>query len=467
MRLALSFVVAALLTPTCYAQDGIRAGAFAINVNPTKYPISVNGGMADRLVASANDPLHARCLALDDGANKLVLVVVDSCMLPRELIDAAKAKVKAKLGIPPECIVVSATHTHSAPTSTGVFQSEPDLAYVAFLADKIAEGIERAVARLEPAKVGWAVGRDPTQLFNRRWKTKPGSALLKDPFDKGTDQVRMNPGYQHADLIGNGPVDPGITVLAAQSRTGRPIALFATYGLHYVGGNPNLSADYFGAFAERVGEMIGAPKDFVAAMANGTSGDVNNVDFAAAPPMKRQPGEQIRIVSESVARAVFEAYRKITYRADVPLASAQREIELAVRKPDAKELARARAILEEQKGKKSLVGVAAIYARETVLLADYPDKVKLNLQGHRIGDLGLATIPCEVFTAIGLEIKKKSPIKTTFTIELANGYNGYLPTPEEHRLGGYETWRARSSYLEENASVVIVKTAIELLDRVK
>ena len=56
-----------------------------------------------------------------------------------------------------------------------------------------------------------------------------------------------------------------------------------------------------------------------------------------------------------------------------------------------------------------------------------------------------------MFVEIGLEIKKKSPLKPTFTIELANGYNGYLPTPEQHELGGYETWRARSSYLEVDA----------------
>ena len=62
-----------------------------------------------------------------------------------------------------------------------------------------------------------------------------------------------------------------------------------------------------------------------------------------------------------------------------------------------------------------------------------------------------SAIPCEVFVEIGLEIKAKSPLKPTFTIELANGYNGYLPTPEQHALGGYETWRARSSYLEVDA----------------
>src|SRR5205814_10658220 len=107
-----------------------------------------------------------------------------------------------------------------------------------------------------------------------------------------------------------------------------------------------------------------------------------------------------------------------------------------------------------------------LQARETVLRAHLPDKVRLKIQVRRIGDLGIAAIPCEVFTEIGLEIKKKSPLARTFTVSLANGYNGYLPTPAQHALGGYETWRARSSYLEVKASDTITPTVLELLGQV-
>jgi len=89
--------------------------------------------------------------------------------------------------------------------------------------------------------------------------------------------------------------------------------------------------------------------------------------------------------------------------------------------------------------------------------------VKLKVQVIRVGELGIVGIPCEVFTEIGLEIKKKSPLKRAFTVSLANGYNGYLPTPAQHALGGYETWRARSSYLDEKASEPITAAALALL----
>ena len=91
-RMLAAFVFLGLVATSFAAEPEpvFRAGAFAIDVTPKKFPISVNGGMSDREVKSANDPLHARCLVLDDGKTKLAIVVVDSCMLPRELIDDAK-----------------------------------------------------------------------------------------------------------------------------------------------------------------------------------------------------------------------------------------------------------------------------------------------------------------------------------------------------------------------------------------
>ncbi|MDB6031231.1 MAG: Neutral/alkaline non-lysosomal ceramidase, partial [Verrucomicrobiales bacterium] len=89
------------------------------------------------------------------------------------------------------------------------------------------------------------------------------------------------------------------------------------------------------------------------------------------------------------------------------------------------------------------------------------------LQAVRIGDLAIAAVPCEVFVEIGLNLKRSSPIKPAFTISLANGYNGYLPTAEAHKLGGYETWRARSSYLETDAAAKISKAMLQLLEDLK
>jgi neutral ceramidase len=452
----------ALAAAPAAAQPALRAGAFAQDVTPEKYPISVNGGMADRKATAANDPLHARCLVLDDGKTKIAIVVVDSCMIPKELMDAAKALAEKKTGIPAANMLISATHTHTAPTVAGVFQSDPDEAYVKFLTTQIASGIEKAHARLAPAKVAWVVGQEPNQVFNRRWKMKEG-VVNADPFGGTTDKVKMNPPRMSPDLVEPaGPTDPSVTVLSLRTADDKPLALFANYSLHYVGDMPALSADYFGVFAEVIGQKMKAGTGFVAMLSNGTSGDVNNINFKEATP-KFKSGERSRLVAEAVADAAMKALEKAEYRSDVRLATAHTPLDLPVRKPTPDDVKRAEGILEKAKGRE-LKGVEEIYARETVLLAKYPDKVKAQLQVIRVGELAIAAIPCEVFTEIGVAIKKKSPFKTTCVVSLANGYFGYLPTPAQHALGGYETWRARSSFLGVKASDEIEKTVKEGLD---
>jgi hypothetical protein len=472
---ARSLILATLLSLTCllshsHAQDKrtFRAGAYAQNINPTHYPVSVNGGMSDRLAKGAHDPLHARCLVLDDGKTKLALCVLDACMVPRTITDEAKRLVQKATGIPTSHILISATHTHTAPTLDGVFQSDPAEQYVQELPDLIAKGIQQAHANLVPAKIGWGTASNPRQVFNRRWH-REHALIPRDPFGRTTDKVQMNPGYQAKGLVKPaGPIDPTVSVLAVQSAKGQPLALLANYSLHYVGGVEPLSADYFGAFAERVKHLLKADENkpaFVGIMSNGTSGDCNNINYGSIAPKARGSYEQIRAVANDVADTAMEAYRKITHKDFVSLDCAVDEIELGVRLPDEKDLTRAKEVLAKAKGKE-LRGLEEVYARETVLIAKYPPKVKLILQAMRIGDLGICAIPCEVFVEIGLDLRKKSPLAHTFTIELANGYNGYLPTPEQHALGGYETWRARSSYLEVDASTQITRTMMPLLAKV-
>jgi len=450
------------------AQDKVfRAGAHAQDVTPIQWPVSVNGGFQDRLTKEAHDPLHARCLVLDDGATRLAFVVCDSCMIPRTITDEAKRLAHKATGIPPERILISATHTHTAPTSAGVFQSEPNADYVKYLPIQIAKGIEKADANLEPAKIGWGVGKNERQIFNRRWKMK---TTQTDPFGRMKDLVRMNPGYLNPGLVEPaGPIDPDVSFVSVTSKSGTPRALLGNYSLHYVGGVPALSADYFALFANRMGELTGANKTtppFVGIMSNGTSGDINNVNYGKGAPARPKPGEQARVVAYDVAESAHKAWEKIKHHDAAKLKMVQREIELGVRLPSKDDVAYARSILAKAKNK-VLSGAPEVYARETLLMAKYPAKVKCLLQAIQIGDLAVVSTPCETFVEIGLELKKKSPFKHTFTISLANGYNGYLPTPQQHALGGYETWRARSSYLEENASVAITRNLLEMLAELK
>ena len=97
----------------------------------------------------------------------------------------------------------------------------------------------------------------------------------------------------------------------------------------------------------------------------------------------------------------------------------------------------------------------------------YPAKIRLQLQVLRIGDTAVVGLPCEPFAETGLAIKQQSPQRKTFTISLANGFGGYLPTPAQHAMGGYETWNGRGSFLEIDAEPKIRAAVLQLLEQLQ
>lgn len=149
----------------------------------------------------------------------------------------------------------------------------------------------------------------------------------------------------------------------------------------------------------------------------------------------------------------------------VPLAASQSSIKLGVRLPDAKRIEWAKAVLAGTwKGKAH--PWKKVYADQTLQLAKFPATIPVCLQAFRVGELGITTVPCEVFASTALAIREGSPLHPCFNIELANGYQGYLPPPEQHKLGGYTTWPATSSCLAVDAEPKIRRELLRLLGEV-
>lgn len=465
--------LAGILFAALASAQTFRAGAATSNITP---PLGsgIVGGWSAPPAQHIHDELHVRCLALEDGSSKLVFAVVDSVSVPREVFDEAKRQIQAATGIPPANMMMSATHTHSASSARGenpMVIGAPFDDYQKFLVRRIADGVRRAVNNLEPARIGWGTGQVPQHVFNRRWLLKDGKKA-PNPFG-GEDTAVMNPGrYKNELLRPAGPVNPEVYFLSVESTDGRPIALLANYWLHYVGGaGANMiSADYFGAFANRIQQLLGADhqeKPFVGILANGPCGDVNNINYGATEPSPRyRPYEKIQIVANDVAQEVVRVRKTIQHRDWVPLKAAAADLTLTMRKPSPETLQRAKSILAQPPPEANDPLHTAIYARRTLDAANWPTTVDIVLQTFRIGDLGIAAVPFETFTETGLEIKARSPIKTTFTIELANGGLGYLPTPEQHDLGGYETWLG-TNRVEREASRKIVARLMDLFGKVK
>jgi hypothetical protein len=453
-----------LLSPAVLSAAGkpvFRAGACAIDVNPPKLPVHVLGMFTDRMADKVCDPLHARCLVLDDGRERLAIVVVDSCMMPRDLLDHAKDIASQKTGLRADRILISATHTHSAPAAMWGLGTPPDDDYVKYLPGRIAEGIARATQNLAPARLGWAVVQAPEYTHTRRWILRPDK-MGTDPFGERTVRANMHPGYVNPNAIGpSGPSDPAVTVLSFQSPMGRPVALLANYSMHYYE-SPMLSADYYGKFAERISQLLGADTNapaFVAMMSQGTSGDQMWMDYGkpANPP-------GLEAYASAIASKVFAACQGIQYRDWAPLAMGEATLTLNFRLCDDQRLAWAKQLVAAMDGRLPRT-LPEVYACEQVSLRQRPT-AELKLQALRIGDVGIAAFPDEVFALTGLKIKAQSPLQPTFNVTLANGSEGYIPPPEQHRLGGYTTWAARTAGLEVEAEPKIVETLLQLLESV-
>jgi len=438
-----------------------RAGACAIDISPKKLPAIVSGMFLERRANKVRDPLHARCLVLDDGATRVAIVVVDSLMMPRELLDEVKKEAQKATGIPTEHMLISATHTHSAPSVMGALGTGVDEAYARYLPGRIVEGIKRAVKNLAPARVGWAVAEDFEHTHCRRWIFLPHK-MRTDPFGQRTVRAHMHPGYQNPDCVGpSGPVDPGLSMLSVQSPDGRPIALLANYSMHYYGSAP-VSADYYGLFCSKLAQMAGAGKSkppFVAVMSHGTSGDLHWMDYSKP---KKPPG--LHRYAEAVAGVALQAYKKIQYHDSATIRMSEKKLKLRRRVPDEKRLAWAKAIVARM-GNRKPRSLPEVYALEQIYLHKEPAR-ELVLQALRIGELGITAVPCEVYGITGLKIKAQSPLQPTMNIELANGGEGYIPPPALHPLGGYNTWPARTAGLEVQAEPKIVETVLTLLEEV-
>ena len=444
------------------APMGFRAGAAMVDITPTVFPVIVNGMVEERTATMAHDVLMARALVLDDGKERIALVVVDSLMLTRAMLDDAKEQASQLTGIPPNRMLISATHTHSAPSAMPCLGSRVDPEYAQFLPGQIVRCIVQASEKLTPAKVGWAMVTDDQNNNCRRWIFRSDRMAMADPFGQFNVRAHMHPGYQSPNHIGpSGPADTDLTVLSVHTTDDKPLAVLANYAMHYYG-SPLVSGDVCGRFGLKFAELIGVSNQqpgFVGILSQGTSGDSMWMDYSQ-PAKPNDLDAYVKALAEGAVRAC----ESIQYRSDITLAMAEETLKLNRRAPDEARLQWAHELVA-QVGDRLPRGWSEVYAFEQLRLHEEPT-AELKLQAIRIGDFGITAIPDEVFGITGIKLKNGSPLAVTMNIELANGAEGYIPPPEQHALGGYTTWAARTAGLEVAAEPQIVETLTRLLEQV-
>lgn len=433
----------------------LTAGAAQLDITPG-LGAHLCGYFGDRQATNILDPLHAKAIALSDGETTLGFVICDLIVVPGEVVDAAKAIITERTGIPPQNILIAGTHTHTGPAIVGALGTPEEEGYGDWVAPRIADAFMLALKRLQPAEVAHASGACPGEVHNRRWHMKDGS-------------VRMNPGHQNPDALRPaGPTDPQLGLLVLRALSGEPIAALGNLALHYVGvrGDGNvICADYFAAFGRSLNRCAGA--SFVCPMANGTFGDVNNIDATQPPREVGGPMDQIERVANVVAGEAWRAWSSLRadgFRREVSLGATISSINFPARCPTEEEVAEARKLYESGE---NWSDHEWIYAREIVLCAEQPKEWPIPIHTMRIGDLGIVGLPGEVFTEIGLDIKSRSPFAQTMNVGIANDTVGYVATDQALAEGSYETRLCRHVRAPQGTAKLWADTAVAGLEALK
>jgi hypothetical protein len=446
----------------------LRAGAARVVITPP-LGTSLAGSFHDRFAEAVEDDLYAHALILEQGETRVALVSCDVICMPADIAGPARQLVAQATGIPADHVLVAGTHTHTGPRVYKSSLAPRPEDYVAALPAKIATAVEHAAARLEPAAVASGTAQEAGVSFNRRYWMRGGT-------------VRMNPGFENPDVVRPaGPIDPEIGVIWLVRPEGSPIAAVVSFALHYVGAasGQHISPDYFGRVSRKLQARYG--DDFVTVFFNGASGDVNGVDFFKP---RRPPVEHAESVATAVADAVQRAIAGSTPDPAAALGSVSTRLPFRRKPITPDDVAVARAIRAAPEspppspyapgpfswvvGEPLRRDLWNAYAGEVLLLADTPEELETEVQAVRIGGTAVVALPGEIFCALGLAVKARSPLRPVLIAELANDYVGYVPTRRAQvEEGGYETWLACSALPAAGTGEAMVDAAVGLLETLR
>ncbi len=444
---------------------GFRAGSAIVDVSPTVFPIAVNGGMTSQTADQIHSPLQARAIVLEKGDEKLAIVVVDSCMMSRVLLDDIKAMASSRTGIAADHMLISATHTHSAAASMSCLGTDADSIYQSYLRIKVTEAIEVAQSNLEPATVGWGSIDASNYMAIRRWIRRP-DRMGDDPFGNRTVRANMHAGRIWDDVTGtSGPEDPELSLIGFKTIAGETIAVLGNLSMHYFSGVQPISADYFGLYCDALQQKLmeqnvqGHP--VVGIMSHVCSGDVWRMDYTKQTPVAFET-ISIDKYTEGLVDLTMEAMESMEFSHPESLGMKETRLPLKYRIPNAQLLQWSQQIVDRM-GARLPSTTEEVYAREQIYLHE-AQETEVVIQAIQMGQIGIVTTPTETYALSGMKLKYQSPLPHTMVIELAGGGDGYIPPPEQHVLGGYNTWPARSAGLETTAEPKIIEAGMVLLE---
>lgn len=392
-----------------------------------------------------HDPCKARVAVFDDGPTKVALVGLDALGVHRPMVERVRAEITRRTGIPGECVLINASHSHSSGPLYGVLPGEYDdapaelqqLAYEksTCVDAKYLERVERAVVdavveahdRRAELQTGVGRGKEDRAAYNRRFRMRSGLTAT-------------HPGQLNPDILEvAGPTDPEVGVIGGWTAEGKLVGCIVTYCCHATTSPGGISANYIYYLEQAIRGMFGP--EVVVVFLSAPAGDVTQVDNLS-PFVNRGPEEWARYVGGRVGAEAVKVLLEMPRGTLAPLAAKTEVLRIPRRPPRPERVARCRELVAQDPAK---VGVTEwTFAKEIVLL-DYKlrrePEVDVEVQALQVGPVVFLATPAEYFCEFGLQMKERCAFPFTFPVALSNGGVGYVPTLEAFspRGGGYET----------------------------
>jgi len=479
--LLLGFALAAGGSLARAKEPALQVGVAQVEITPPLgFPMA--GYYHERLATAAHDPLWAKAIVFRDGPTSAAWVVCDLTGIAIDLSTEVRRRASDKTGIPYENIVVSATHSHTAPDYTRslyrhlgpaaelVTDTDKKRAeYAGQLIERTAQAIVDAHKAAASADLlsGSATQEVPVS-FSRRFVMRDGS-------------IQTWVGLKHPQAIRcANPIDPEIGLLQVKrAGDGATTGLVSNFALHLdtVGGL-EWSADYPHALEQSVRKPLGA--SVVSLFGTGCCGDINHADPTGAP--RRKSDE----IGAALGTTIVARLPELTPVEGTQLQARSRTVPLRLMPvTPAETLESLELVRKAQAGEKVdfLKHVSAYKAlvldqlRNKEPIAKGSDVLSLGLSRHWGGigetipaevnvftlgtDVAIVFLPGEVFVELGLAIKQASPFRTTLIVELSQSVETvYIPTRAGSVGGGYEP---TNSFVERGSGERLVEAALSLL----
>lgn len=424
----------------------MRAAFYESDITP---PLGgyMTGYYRERRAEDVYEKLFAKALVVEDNGNIAAIVAIDACLMTDEIHDVVTKRIYEYTGIKPECVSVSATHTHKGIpiTDSPAINCFADKAYVDVCYRLVADAVILAYKRLGDEEVEISYGSDIVTglAFNRDSVLIDGTHETAIP--RNCDEV----------LRPLGEVDESFNIVTF-SKGGKKIGAIVNYSLHLDTSLPNMAycGDYAAIISEILKEEYGY--DFVSLFVTGACGNVNHINHDINIPLlnHRQIGailgkEAIRIIgnSEPVKGGVSVCKELVTIEKRQPNDEAFKKF------------------FHRKTGEVNKVMMSAYLY---YLNSNKEIHKDFYIQAIKIGDVAFSILPGEIYTTIGLAIKRKSPYSKTIIIELANTATGYIPNKEVfgENCWLYESLLCEGSCLVPEASEIIKEKALELLNKI-